>query len=346
MKRIIVIASALLFSVIFTLKAQFDSQLSNYWAITNFYNPAYAGTSGNIELTGLYRLQWLGIENAPKTGIIAGDMPLKIGDKQHGVGVSMYNDKIGLFKSNVLSGQFAYKLKMFGGNMSIGLQAGYINQSFDGSKVVLPDNVGNNEDGSGSGTSDDAFPTAEVSATGFDAALGLFFSKPKWYVGLSVTHLTAPKLDLNDNTVLEIPRSYYFTAGYNIKLNNPLLELRPSVLVKTTELSSFYVEGDSLLVETKENTLKGLWTQTQIDVNLRMVYNNSLWGGVSWRKDDAVIIMLGGKFKMFEVGYAYDFPISKIRTSSTGSHEIFIKYALEIDTKKGKKGKSKSVRIL
>jgi hypothetical protein len=56
--------------------------------------------------------------------------------------------------------------------------------------------------------------------------------------------------------------------------------------------------------------------------------------------------MLGGKFKMIEAGYAYDFPISRIIKASTGSHEVFIRYSMEIDLNKRIKNKHKSVRIL
>jgi hypothetical protein len=113
------------------------------------------------------------------------------------------------------------------------------------------------------------------------------------------------------------------------------------------ELSSFYVEGDSLLVPVKkENMLKGMLAQTQVDISLRMVYNKFFWGGISWRKQDAVTIMLGGKFKMIEAGYSYDYPISRIRKSSWGSHELFIKYIVDLSKKKSVKNKHKSVRIL
>lgn len=339
MKRLILILMITFLSGSLALKAQFDTQLSNYWATTNYFNPGYAGQSGKLDVSALYRLQWIGIEGAPKSAVIVGDMPLKIKEKQHGVGITMYNDQIGLFKSNVISGQFSYKVKLFEGSLGIGLQLGYVNQSFDSGKIELPKDDENYDE------SDEAIP-ADASGSSFDASLGLFYSKTKWYVGLSATHILAPKIDLGENVVFEIPRSYYFTAGYNIQLNNPLLELRPSVLIKTTELSSFYMEGDTLLVETKSNTLKGMLKQTQIDVSLRMVYNKFLWGGVSWRKEDAIVVMLGGRIKMFEIGYAYDFPISKIRTASTGSHELFLKYTMDMNLKKGKKGKYKSVRIL
>jgi hypothetical protein len=87
--------------------------------------------------------------------------------------------------------------------------------------------------------------------------------------------------------------------------------------------------------------------QTQIDVSLRMVYNRMFWGGLSWRKGESMIVMLGGQFKMLEVGYAYDVPLfSSLIRASSGSHELFIKYMIDMNLKKGSKGKHKSVRIL
>lgn len=341
MKKAVFVLFILLLSAGHSVMAQFDTQLSNYWAAPNYYNPGYAGQSGNLELTGLYRLQWLGVEHAPKTGILLGEMPFKFIGKEHGVGISMYNDQIGLFKSTVISGQYAYKLKLFGGSLGIGLQVGYISESFDGTKVIIPDNDDYHN------PNDEAIPKTSVEGTAIDGSFGLYYNAKKWYAGLSVTHVTAPALELNDNYVLDIPRSYYFTAGYNIQLNNPLLELRPSVLLKTTELSSLDITNDSVVVVTKPNTLQGMLKQTQVDVSLRMIYNKMFWGGLSWRKDESVIFMLGGKFKMLEVGYAYDVPVfSDLIKITSGSHELYIKYILDMNLKKGTKSKHKSVRIL
>ncbi|MDR0412913.1 MAG: type IX secretion system membrane protein PorP/SprF [Dysgonamonadaceae bacterium] len=340
MKKTVTIGILCLAANCHLLLAQFDSQLSNYWATRSYFNPGYAGQSGKLELTGLYRLQWLGVEHAPKTGIILGEMPVKFFGKEHGVGVSMYNDQIGLFKTNLISGQYAFKLKLFGGQLSLGIQAGYISESFDGTKVEIP------EDDESSDPNDEAIPLTQVSGNSIDGAFGIYYAAKNWYAGLSVTHLTAPQLELDENYLLEIPRSYYFTAGYNIALNNPLLELQPSVLLKTTEMSALRVEADSLVAETKQSAWKGMLKQTQLDVSLRMVYNKMFWGGLSWRKGDAVLVLLGGKFKMLEVGYAYDFPISDIIKGTSGSHELFIKYSIDMSLKKGKKNRHKSIRIL
>ena len=321
------------------IKAQFDTQLSNYWAAINYFNPAYAGQTGNMEAALLSRMQWVGIEGAPRTTTMSVQMPYMLFGKVHGFGISMYNDRSGLFSVSMYSGQYAWKKKILKGDFSIGIQGGYINQSFDGTKVEIPDDDYHNQ-------TDEAIPTTLISGNSIDIALGLFFSKENRFVGLSVNHLLAPTLSLSEAYGFEIPRSYYFTAGYNIRLNNSLLELRPTLLVKTMEMSSLYLDGDSLVEKIETNMIKAMLRNTQVDVSLRMVYNKRFWGGLSWRKGDALTLMLGGKFKMIEAGYAYDFPISRIIKASTGSHEVFIRYTAEINLNKGIKNKHKSVRIL
>ena len=342
MRKAIPISFILLFAVGTSVRAQFDTQLSNYWAAKNYYNPGCAGQSGRLELTGLYRMQWLGMEHPPKSAVVLAEMPLPLMGKEHGMGLSMYNDQIGLFKTTMISGQLALKMKLFRGSLGIGLQAGYITDSFDGTKIENPDDEQHNP-------IDPAIPTTQISGNSIDAAFGIYYtdSLKRWYVGLSATHLLAPSLKLNETYVRDIPRTYYFTAGYNIRLNNPLLELRPSVLLKTTEMSYLYIDKDSMVVATKPNTLKGMLRQTQVDVSLRMVYNNMLWGGLSWRKGESMIVMLGAQFKMMEIGYAYDVPFfSDLIRVTSGSHELFIKYVVEMNLGKGSKGKHKSVRIL
>jgi type IX secretion system PorP/SprF family membrane protein len=296
-----------------------------------------------MELTGLYRMQWLGITGAPKSAVIVGERPLMLLGREHGVGLVMYNDQIGLFKTNVISGQYAFKTKLFHGNLSVGIQGGYITESFDGSGIILPENDDKYD------PNDPALPLSTVNGKSIDAAAGIFYtdSLKRWYVGLSATHLFAPALELGENAVLDIPRSYYLTAGVNIQLSNPLLELRPSILLKTTEIGSFHVALDTIVGNTKPSTLQAMLKQTQVDVSLRMVYKKIFWGGLSWRRNESMIVMLGGKFKTIEIGYAYDVPVfSNLIHSTSGSHELFLKYVIDVDLKKAVKGKHKSVRLL
>ncbi|GAP72494.1 hypothetical protein SAMD00024442_33_16 [Candidatus Symbiothrix dinenymphae] len=320
--------------------AQFDGQVSSYWAVKSYYNPgSTALTADVVDVTGLYRLQWLGIVHAPRTGIVTAESPMEILGVDVGLGLSMYNDQIGLFSTSLMSGQVSKSFNWAKGKISVGLRGGMLDQSFNGAQVVTPDDLedgvdADTETGAGTGAggtaeaADKAIPRSNVSDNGFDMGLGVFYEREKWSVGLSVNHLLAPELKLGETTTFTVPRTYYLMAEYNINLNNPLLELKPSILVKSVEMGS------------------QTWNQTQLDVSMRLVYNNMLWGGLSWRPGDALMVMLGGKYKDLNVGYVYDIPMSDIIQETYGSHEIFIKYSIDMSNGKKKKGKHKSVRLL
>ena len=58
---------ALLFSVCMIPLAfsQFDAQVSQYMFHMPAYNPASIGENGMINVTGQYRMQWMGMPGAP-----------------------------------------------------------------------------------------------------------------------------------------------------------------------------------------------------------------------------------------------------------------------------------------
>ena len=297
------------------LKAQYDAQFSNYWAATSYYNPASCGHTPNIEVASIYRQQWLGVENAPQSFFVSGDMPMSFLGRTHGVGVMMFSESLGLFQRNVLSGRYSYKKKLFEGMLGVGLQVGMISETFDGSGVYIPESDYHQQ-------TDEGILSSEGTGSSIDFAFGLYYSHKNWHIGLSAMHLLEPEIVLSDNTYLYPSRSYFLMGGYNIALNNPLLELQPSLMVKSTI------------------------QMNAVDVNMRLCYNKMLWAGLGWRYGDAAIVTLGLKFGKIQAGYAYDFPISFMSKATSGSHELFLKYTMEIIPGKGNKNRYKSVRIL
>ncbi|MDE5808078.1 MAG: PorP/SprF family type IX secretion system membrane protein, partial [Muribaculaceae bacterium] len=129
---------ALLFCVL-PLRAQNDVLLTQSWAVPTYYNPAATGGTDFLRIRGGARLQWIGIENAPKSFLATVDMPVKIGKQRIGVGADMMNESLGLFSNTLVNVQASYKLRMLKGTLSIGVQGGYYNSKFKGSEVVLPE---------------------------------------------------------------------------------------------------------------------------------------------------------------------------------------------------------------
>ena len=297
------------------VRAQYDSQLSQYFMAMGYYNPAYAGVSGDLNMLALSRLQWIGLEGAPKSFFINADMPLKLGKTNNGVGVVIFTEGIGLFQNTHLNLQYAYKQKLFGGTLSAGIQFGFVNQSFDGEKVFYPTSQFHQQQ-------DEAIPQKQVNGMGFDMNVGLYYTHKKFYAGLGVTHLNKTEIALDDYSSMYLTSTYNFTGGYNIQFRNPLYELQPSVFLKT-DMQSF-----------------------QADITARLVYNKMFNGGFSWRVNESVILLLGAKIGSFQVGYAYEFPTTPIFKGTSGSHEVVVSYKLKLKKSKSGKNRHKSVRIL
>lgn len=296
-------------------RAQYDAQFSQYFMAMGYYNPAYAGVTGDLNTMALYRMQWVGMERAPKSIFATADMPLRLGKTNHGVGVTFFSESIGLFQNIHLSGQYAFKFKLFGGSLSLGLQGGIANRSFDGSKVKLLDSDYHQ-------STDEAIPANEVNGMALDINAGFYYTHKNFYLGAAATHITEPEIDFTETITTYIGRAYNFTAGYNIKTGNPLFELQPSVFMKT-DLQSF-----------------------QADITGRVIYNKMFNGGVSWRVNESVVILLGATFENIQVGYAYDYPTSPIIKASSGSHEIMARFRINLNKTKSGTFKHKSVRIL
>lgn len=299
--------------------AQWDAQFSQYWQVKTYYNPSFAGETNNIENTIFHRSQWVGLEHAPKTSMALVHMPLEFLGKKHGVGLHFFNDKAGLFSNTMTTLQYAYKWQIKKGKMlNIGLQGGLANIEFDASKIHIPSSkIGQNNNGE---TALPDLPSGGSDKT-FDMGLGVSWITPDYWAGFSVTHLWEPEFDVGDNYTAFMGRVYYLAGGYNIKLRNPLFVLKPSVLVKSDAIA------------------------TQIDLTGRIEYGRFVNGGISWRKDDGFIFMIGAKIRNFEAGYAYDLTTSALSKVSNGSHEFFLRYSIPIEKKK-EKGTQKSIRLL
>lgn len=306
----VILLALLLISI--EMRGQYDASFAHYWAMETSFNPAAVGKQSKINVTGAYNISMAGFENNPQTMYAAADMPFYFLKSYHGAGVQFMNDQLGLFKHQKLAVQYAPKFKLFGGVASIGLQLGMLSESFDGSDLDLED------------SSDPAFTTSEVNGNSVDIGVGIYYTHGQWYAGLSAQHVTAPLISLGETNELQIDRTYYLTGGYNIKLRNPFLSIKPSVLVRTD------------------------MTAWRADITGRLVYAHDeklLYGGATYSPSTSFTLMVGGSFHGFVLGYSYEVYTTAI-SMANGSHELFFGYQHDISLVKKGKNKHKSVRIL
>jgi type IX secretion system PorP/SprF family membrane protein len=295
--------------------SQQDPLSSQYMFNTLTYNPGVAGTSGMICATALNRQQWVGFTGAPATTVFNISAPVSLFGIKSGVGLVVESDKIGFDKNINLSASYSYLMNFGPGKLGIGLNMGMLNTTLTPNwQIPLGDNFT-------PASGDPLIPETKESIVAFDAGLGLYYKTDKYYASLSVTHINQPKLKFIKGNPY-ISRHYYLTGGYSLQLPNPSLELLPSL----------FAFSDGKVVQ---------FTLTSL-----VRYNKKVWGGVSYRAGDALIGIVGLElFNGIRLGYSYDFTISDMGKTSSGTHEFMINYCFDLSLGKSPM-KYKSIRFL
>jgi len=294
--------------------AQYDPSFSNYWAMEPSFNPAAIGKTDKVNIAVAYNMSLVGFENNPKTIYASIDMPFAFLGTRHGIGARLVNDKIGLFSHNSISVQYAYKQKLLGGQLGIGVQGTMLGENFNGSKVDLRE----------SDVGDEVFATNEVTGSALDLGAGLYYIHKKWYVGASAQHLMAPVVELGEANELDIARTYYFTAGCNIQLRNPFLSIHPSMLAKSDGVGY------------------------KVDLTSRLKYTHEkkvMYIGLGYSPTNSVTVYLGGVVQGISLGYSYEAYTNGVSLGN-GSHELVIGYQMDMNMFKKGRNRHQSVRIL
>jgi type IX secretion system PorP/SprF family membrane protein len=294
---------------------QQDPLSSHYMFSTLTFNPGVSGISGMICATALNRQQWVGFKGAPSVIVFSISSPVTLFNIKSGIGLIVESDNTGFDKDINLSGSYSYLMDLGQGKLGLGLTLGMLNKALSPSWQIPSGEYHTPASG------DPLIPVNKESYVAFDAGIGAFYKTDKYYAGLSVTHINEPKIKFSKGLPY-VSRHYYFTAGYTLQLPDPSFELLPSVFA--------FSDGKV----------------AQIAVNTLVRYNKKVWGGVSYRAGDAITGMIGVElYNGIRIGYAYDFPMSDIRKSTSGSHEFMINYCFDFSMGKSPM-RYKSIRFL
>ncbi len=319
MVRKFTISIVLLFPFLW-LHGQQLPQYTQYMFNKIGYNPGYAGMGKGICVGGLIRQQWVGFKEtdesgnsvnvAPETYLVSVHSPIRA--LRGGLGANIIQDKIGHFKDITVNLMYSYHTTVGVGDLGIGAQLSILNKTIDFGAFNPP---GGGDGGSGGGT-DPLLAQNEQTDMYFDGGIGLYYRVPdNYYIGLSVLQLLQTRKKVNTeakNMAYQEKRQFNLTGGYEFTFPNmPAIDVLPSFMIKT-DLAS-----------------------VQYDLTALLRYKNQFWGGLSYRVQDAVAIILGFEYKDFNIGYSYDITTSAI--GGWGSHEIRVGYCFKIEVDKIKK---------
>ena len=301
-KYIYLIALIILISCCKELKAQQDAMYTQYMFNSLAINPAYAGSRNVISTTLLYRNQWLGIDGAPETTTFTIDAPIR--DNKIGLGLQIFNDKLGISNTTGAVVSSAYRIRMDKATLSFGLQGGISNFRSNFSDINY--NQG--------GVIDPAF-TENVNSLQFNFGTGVYYNSDKFYVGVSVPTLVPNRISKNASAVTNSPSRQqmhlFITSGYVFDLNQDF-KFKPSFLVKAVKGAP--IEGD---------------------INATIWIKQFLGIGAQYRTNADVSGLLEVQVnQQIRFGYAYDYSVTKLRNFNSGSHEIMLRYELGFEKDK------------
>ena len=317
--RVQILFFLLLLVVVGKLSAQQEPQFTQNMFNFSSINPGHYGLSEGICVTGLMREQWFGFKDdngnkvAPETFLVNADAPVRL--LHGGLGLSIVQDKYGFFKDMYVKLGYAYHTTVGTGKLGIGINVNFLNKS----SSVTSDNVQAID-------MDDPAVKALLSAKSIlftDFSLGAFLSYPKYYMSFSSTQILESSQFLDktgNNGNFKLRRHYYAAGGYDLTFPAyPGYVFTPSVYLKS--------DGSTF----------------QADLNALVTYNKKVWGGLSYRINETVALMVGFKFNDIDVGYSYDIPM--IRVGATGSHEIMARYIFKLEREKARSG-NRNTRFL
>src|SRR5690606_22236330 len=278
--------------------SQQDPLYTQYMYNMSVINPAYATDNpGMLNLGGIYRSQWVGIDGAPSTASFFAHTPES---ERVELGLSIVHDEIGdWIKENNITADFAYVLPLDDNNnkLSFGIKAGLSTFNSDLSRVET------NElnDPAFAQDLNEIFPVFGV---------GAFWFGEKYYVGLSAPNLFTAKHLENEQGLTAIGEEnihYFLTGGYVFDLNQDF-KLKPAFMVRG-------VEGAPL----------------SADITANVLMYNRLEAGVGYRFGDSVTGLVNFAVTPgLRIGYAYDHTLSNLGRYNDGTHEFLLLFDLDL----------------
>ena len=322
----------ILFSFLFISLTGLAQQRPHYtqYILNNYIlNPALTGIENYTDVKISGRDQWQGLNGAPRTAYLSVHTPIGKKDfktsatsfripgenprgsnywenytaskSHHGAGLIFLNDKTGLYNQFTAKITYAYHVGLTPRiNLAVGFGGGIQQISYDKSRATPQDNTD---------------PLLIVSNSSLnkmkqDLSAGLWLYSSAYFIGLGARQIIPQKITFLDNAAtgesLLIPH-IFFSAGYRFLIGEDINAL-PSAMIK-------YVYGTT--------------TKPQLDINLKLQYQDLVWLGGGYRLQDGFTALIGINLgHTVNVGYSYDYTINPLRSFSNGSHEFIIGFLL------------------
>lgn len=282
----------LFFSACAGLFGQQSPQYTQYIFNDFVINPAIASIHDYYQIRMNNRYQWVGIQDAPITYTMSVYGPHQ--SQPMGWGGYVYFDSQGATGKFGVYGSYAYNLNLKEDmNLSMGLSVGLIQYKVDLNKIDFLED-------------EETMSMNKYTYIKPDATFGTYFYTSRYYGGFSIDQLFNNKVELEKDSAgvssfNRLKSHFTLVGGYKFTVSRDI-DMEPSMLFRATGKSA-----------------------PQLEITARAIYRKMAWAGLTARTSDALTLMIGYNYKdQIYAGYSYDITLSKLRKTSSGSHEIMI----------------------
>ncbi len=308
-----VLSSKLKYSFLFLLLFVADSYsqdptFSQFYANPLYLAPSFAGATEEYRVALNYRNQWPAIPGVFHTYSISFDKALV--NYNSGLGIQATYDVAGsgdLSTTNIgLLYSYDFNInKEWHIRPGVNFKFRYLGLNIY--KLVFASQM------TGSGNVPSVYPPPFDNVADIDFATSALVYNDRFWGGFTLDHLLTPKQSFyGDNALLPVKVNVF--GGVQVMRKTRLKQTFHEVLsiaLNFQKQAKFY-QTDIGLYYYRDPLIFGLW------------YRGIPF--VTTQAGDAVIGLVGIKTKQLHLGYSYDFTISNLITSTSGSHEISLVY--------------------
>lgn len=303
-----------------------DPQFSQFYAAPLYLNPALAGSTNQARAGINYRNQWPAIDANFTTMSVFADYFIE--DINSGVGIILTRDEEGLagLRSLSIGLQYSYELQLTEYlGFRPGVQLGLYNRDVNFHRLTFGDQFDPATGQFINQPSAEQFNT-NFSKTFFDISFGgVFFTRSAW-LGVSASHLNRPNQSIIDErSPLPVTLSFHGglkfymrpgVVGSGVYARDAERSIAPAIQYRH---QGHFDQMDLGLYFTFEPLVLGTWYRGVPFKNIDGIINN-----------ESVVLLLGftqiGARDAINIGYSYDFTVSKLGSGSGGAHEFSLVY--------------------
>lgn len=299
-----------------------DIQYSQYYANPLYLNPASTGSTGMHRFGVNFRNQWPALEQTfvAYTGYFDFYEPrIK---SSIGVIVQGSNESSTQTSINELGLVYAYRLEFSKDHfLQFGVQGSFVSRDAQFDRVILGTQL-DIDRGVIVGSPGDGFDGESRLSSG-DAHAGLMYFGKKVWLGASAFHLLRPRMSYLSDSNEKLPMRLGLHGGYR-------LNLAPG------DINEYFNNTDQERSLALGFNYKRQGQFSQLDLGAEFFFEPLVLGlwyrGLPTKyelpNNESLVSLIGISLESgVEIGYSFDFPISKLSVGNTGgAHEISLRY--------------------